>query len=213
MAFKSHKLAAFLVMGVFVVPGSAQAQWYSSYPASPPPLYPYAVQNRQAVNTDRTYAIEVAPGTYVIKRPNDTSARPPARARQATRANSAPPAKLRPPKNDPALIEELRQRGNPKHDVVNTKKIVRKKPIVVETTRYVDLPPRVVERYTVVDDTQPGPGKNIAVDVPPSQANGMVPGGKRVIEADAEITILGADRMTIQLYRKGGRGKPQARIN
>ena len=118
-------------------------------------------------------------------------------------------------RNDPRLIGELRQRAAGKPPAINTTKIVRHKPKVVETTRYVDDPPRVVDRYTVVDDSS-GEKKVVADTQALDKAKlGKNDGknDKRVIQADAEITILGPDRMTIQLYRKGERGKPSARLN
>ena len=72
--------------------------------------------------------------------------------------------------------------------VINTRKVVYDSPVVVETRRVVDDPPRVSERHHKVRDG----------------------GKKRVIKADAEITILGDDRMNIRLFRKGQRSKANA---
>lgn len=208
--------------------GGAQAQWYSSVPSQPPPLYPYAVQPSYPVNTNRPYAVEVAPGTYVIKRPGEVRAEPRKRYRRVT--PKAPSRARRAFKNDPALIEELRKRPKVKRAVVNTTKIVHKKPIIRETTRYVDDPPRVIERYHVVDDSKPASrrkqrvaerdatGKRTgksndkrASKHAEKQGGPIGDGEKRVIAADAEITILGPDRMTIQLFRKGDGSKANAR--
>jgi hypothetical protein len=198
------------------MPAGAQAQWYSSA-ASPPPLYPYAVNNGQP------YAVEVAPGTYVIQRP--ATGRQP-RERHST-ANVAPAPRAR-SKVDPALVEELRQRPKVKRPVIETTQIVREKPVVIETKRYVDDPPRVVERYTVVNEPMPKgkaarvKGKQIATaetgdatiadkrkpnDKPQEKPNDNV---KRVINAEAEITILGPDRMSIRLFRKGSKANASA---
>lgn len=198
------------VIAAGLVPaGAAQAQWYSSVPRQPAPLYPYAVP------TDRPYAVEVAPGTYVIQRP--AAARPAPVTRQRPSDDTPPASERRRTKADPALIEELRQRS--KGNVVNTTKIVRKKPIVIETKRYVDDPPRVIERYHVADDkpakAQPK-NKRAAVEdgvaATPKRKNAGKNHGseKRVIEADAEITILGPDRMSIRLFRKGGKARASA---
>ena len=181
--------------------GAAQAQWYSSTSRQPPPLYPYAVQG------DQPYAIEVAPNTYVIQRPTA----PRVRSRQVNKQASVPasqpvaPRFDRPPqKPDRALIEELRQRGKNKTTVINTTKIVREKPVVIETKRYVDDPPRVIERYHVAIDKKPGPkGKRVA-DENSDKPKGKDDVKKRVINAEAEITILGPDRMSIRLFRKSG---------
>ena len=83
-----------------------------------------------------------------------------------------------------------------------------------------DDPPRIVERQIVVDDA-PGAAPVVTV-VPPVPAPAPAPVAprrkhtvtradnpragrdeKRVIQADAEITILGPDRMNIRLFRKG----------
>jgi hypothetical protein len=93
----------------------------------------------------------------------------------------------RPPKPaDRGLIEELRERKI-KRKVVHTKKIVRERPIVIETRRVVDDPPRVVERYQ-------------------RKARSRCRSHQRwrVIHADAVVTIFGPDRMSIRLTRKPG---------
>jgi hypothetical protein len=126
-------------------------------------------------------------------------------------------------KVDPALVDELRKRNKVKTTVVNTTKIVREKPIVVETRRYVDDPPRIVERRHYVDDEPAPPKKNKHVAVIEDDTGKLAPNHddgkkhadseKRVIEADAVITILGPDRMSIKLLRKRSRagGKANAR--
>lgn len=208
------KIATLVLSAAAFAGGPVQAQYYSSVQHSPPPLYPYQQQPRAA----QPYAVEVAPGTYVIQRPGE--ARAPVHRQRAHRAApvaAKPQARALHNKNDPRLIEELRQRAaGSKSSTINTTRVVRLKPKVVETTRYVDDPPRVVERYAVVYDTNGE--KKVVVDAPAPDRpkRGRNVGGKnekRVIQADAEITILGPDRMTIQLYRKGERGKPGARLN
>ncbi len=211
MKQSAFKFAAIALVATVITGGAAQAQYYSSVRSSPPPLYPYMPQPGRTVS--QPYAVEVAPGAYVIHRPGEARRAP--AVRRAHRAAPAPQQKRAIPTSDPALIEELRQRvSGQKKNVINTTKTVYKKPKVVETTRYVDLPPRIVERYTVVDDTN---GDKKVVTEPPQSdepAGSGKPGkhAKRVIQADAEITVLGPDRMTIQLYRKGERGK-NARLN
>lgn len=204
----SHKIAALALAAAALTGGEARAQYYSSVQQSPPPLYPYAPQSRAA----QPYAVEVAPGRYVIHRPGEAQAQ----VYRPRTHRPEPAAKALRARNDPRLIEELRQRAAAKTQPVNITKIVHEKPKVVETTRYVDEPPRVVERYTVVDDTK-GAKRVVAeagpFDMRKSGKHGAGKNEKRVIQADAEITILGPDRMTIQLYRKGQRGKPGARLN
>jgi hypothetical protein len=203
-----RRTAVLVVAAAAVLPaGAAQAQWYSSVSRQPPPLYPYAMP------AQRPYAVEVAPNTYVIHRPGEQRAAPRQRARVRQQA-SAPVEKRRRSKVDPALVEELRQRvaknDKSKSDaVINTTRIVHKKPIIKETVRYVDDPPRVVERRHYVDEPERPKNKRVAAAEASAGArvinrNGKAGDEKRVISADAEITILGPDRMTIQLYRKGG---------
>lgn len=221
MTLSRTKIAALALVAATLSAGTAEAQWYSSVRSAPQPLYPYEQPGRAA---SQPYAVEVAPGAYVIHRPGEAGASP---SRRAHRAAPVPQTTSSRTKNDPALIEELRQRASGNKTVINTTKVVYRKPKVVETKRYVDLPPRVVERYTVVDDA--GGDKKVEIEAPAAEAQGKkgkpaketnkdsnkgpAKGDKRVIQADAEITILGPDRMTIQLYRKGELGKPGARPN
>lgn len=204
------KIAALAAFATILASEAAHAQWYSSVQSAPAPLYPYAPQPR--TSGSQPYAVEVAPGAYVIHRPDEMRGN----KKRHVRSALAPMAKPVRGKADPALIEELRQRvAGKQKNVINTTKVVRHEPKVVETTRYVDDPPRVVERYTVVDDNEGE--KKVVVEAPQAEAKSPKGGKhdrnqKRVIQADAEITVLGPDRMTIQLYRKGERGKA-ARIN
>lgn len=206
--------AAFLVLAVTALtPLSAQAQYQTSA-ATPPPLYPYLVQPNQP------YAVQVAPGTYVIQRPNETRQRRHARDTNVTGSinpRSTPVAARTRTKADPALVEELQDRAagksvSGKKRTIETTREVREKPVVIETKRYVDLPPRVVERY--VDEAgNPIRGKNnrvatapvdsSALDKPVLDKNMGKGTERRVINAEAEITIIGPDRMSIRLFRKG----------
>ena len=213
-----------------VVPATAaQAQYASN---SPPPLYPYAVQNNDGVRTAQPYAIQVAPNTYVIQRPEPRRDYPYVGGRKRNAAAAPAKGKFdRPHKPvDHALVQELRQRVQknsadqasaevPQKSTTNTSstKIIRHTPVVRETRRYVDDPPRVIDRVTVDDSeetpnrgllTQPrgGTQRNIDIaiqpDVEPAPRRGN-DNARRVIAADAEVTILGPDRMTIRLFRKG----------
>jgi len=192
--------SALAVTAAVALPLGAQAQYYGAAPRGAP-LYPYAV------DTSRPYAIEVAPGTYVIRRPADTEVHP-----QASQAARARAEKRKVTRNDPAVIEELRQRHGRKQkiktEVINTKTVVRGKPIVVETTRVVDDPPKVIVRKRYVDDSTasvPRAKQKVSAEARAASEGLMREGGKkRVIEADAEVTILGPDRMSIRLFRKRG---------
>ena len=212
---KSAVLAAAL-LGLLPVTG-AQAQWYSSYPQA---------QGGYGVAPQQPYAVEVAPNTYVIHRPDKTRAtthvrcvkdcEQPASERPRTHANRE-------------LIEELVKRST-KTKVVNTTKVVREKPVVIEHERVVDDPPRVIERRHITEDA-PGRGlikhrrevgqEDVVIEPggAPAEAKRSAKGkravreaktkepkestGKRVIRAEAEVTILGPDRMSIRLFRKG----------
>lgn len=203
---------------------AAAAQWYDGQGARrPPPLYPYELQPGQS------YAVEVAPGTYVIHHPAQRRAYPAAR-RHIRRTATPRPKRTH---ANRALIEELRRRdarqvarhaaavkraaarraarkaakksraekvakraahkadktaGRKPDKIIRTRKVVRDKPLVIVTRRVVEDPPKVITRRHYVDDPPPG-------------ARNEDP---RVIHADAEITILGPDRMSIRLVRKQG---------
>jgi hypothetical protein len=207
----SRKAAVFVLAAAGLMPAGAQAQWYSSA-ASQPPLYPYAVAS------NRPYAVEVAPNRYVIQRPGVQRQQP------YVQNNNAPmPANVRSAQHnvrarskvDPALVEELRNRPRVNRPVTETTQVVRDDPVVIETKRYVDDPPRVIERYNVVEDKPArAKGKRVAtadIDdalvVDKRKGKG---GEKRVINAEAEITILGPDRMSIRLFRKGDGSRSKA---
>jgi hypothetical protein len=225
-----------LVLIAAAVPVSAAHAQYASN--SPPPLYPYAVQNGSGVQTAQPYAIQVAPNTYVIQRPEPRRDYPYVSARKRNATAAPAPGKFdRPHKPvDHALVQELRQRVQKKNaaqasveplekngatKTTNSTKIIRHAPVVRETHRYVDDPPQVIDQVTVVDSeqtpsrgllTQPRRGtqrnieRNIEIesqpDVDPAPTRGN-DNSRRVISADAEVTILGPDRMTIRLFRKG----------
>jgi len=213
MISHSRNLAMLAVIAAVLPATAAQAQLYGSSYAQPAPLYPYAVQQGQP------YAVEVAPNTYEIRRPAHMRAHPYVRCRNCgSRASN--PARVRAaarfdrphkPANR-ALIEELRKRQQVNSPIVNTTKVVRDPPVVVETKRYVDDPPRVIERRHVVEDAPVPSRRKQAVMGDRDTSNHMNRGDgkRRVIQADAEITILGPDRMNIRLFRKRHGPKLQA---
>jgi hypothetical protein len=210
MTIRRHAIIVFAAT-VLLPAASAQAQWYSSAPGQAP-LYPYAAPAQQP------YAVQVAPNTYVIHRPDEPRSATRNRPQHHKQTAATPYTKQRHSRIDPALIEELRKRPRVERPVVNTTQVVQDKPIVRESTRYVDDPPRVVERHRYADGspvrtkekriatTEASGGAHII------QRNGGPVGGneKRVISADAEITILGPDRMSIRLFRKGNGPKAEA---
>jgi hypothetical protein len=203
MAKQSRKLAIFSTLAAIMLPvTAAHAQYYGA--TTQPPLYPYAAQS------DQSYAVEVAPNTYMIQRSAPTRAYPYVRSHNGGRGilNQvvAPNAGRfdRPHKPvDHALVDELRQRHQTKGPVVNTTRIVRDPPIVRETRRVVDDPPRIIERRQIVDDD----AGTVEIEKPAGRDDTK----KRVIQADAEVTILGPDRMSIRLFRKGQGPKANAK--
>ena len=225
-----RRLAAILFCAAALLPAGAEAQYYGGASARPAPLYPYELQPGQP------YAVEVAPNTYRIHRPAPARGYPYVNcvngcAQPERRAAPAPKRFDRPLKrNDPALIQELRKRhakktakpdaaAGLKPEIVNTTKIVRLPPVVVERRRVVEHPPNVIERYQY-EDGSPAPTpaprrKQAQIEergvLPPAAKKSRKDGAdeKRVIRAEAEVTILGPDRMSIRLFRKG-EGGPNA---
>ena len=173
-------------------------------PYSPPPLYPYVAQPQAPYAYP---APQYAPPAYHHVR------KPRAESRKSARS-----------KTDPALVEELmRKRDAQRHvakrieqepraedsdsadasrdETSKDKKysktvVVREKPVVRKHYRIVDDPPVVVRREIDEDGT--------VASVTPLAPLAQVPGSGagRVIHAEAEVTILGPDRMNIRLYRK-----------
>lgn len=218
MASQSRKLAVLTAVAAFMVAVTdTHAQYYGG--TTQPPLYPYVVQNSYGVQADQPYAVEVAPNTYVIKRSAPARAYPYVRSQNSGRGiintAAAPSAGKfdRPHKPvDHTLVEELRKR---KTTIINTQQIVRDPPVVVEHQRIVDDPPRIIERRHVVED-EPTPSRRkpeIVEDGDSNQRASRDDTKKRVIQADAEVTILGPDRMSIRLFRKGQGPKANARAN
>ena len=205
MKNKPRMLAALAAVAAatFVPNASAHGQTYGTTYVQPAPIYPYVVQQ------SNTYVVPQQDG-YVVQQPAHAypnmqclncgyrphRVRKPARANPEPASESASYTGRRHTRADPALIEELRRRGHGKIEgkVIHTKKVVREKPIVIETKRYVDDPPRVIERRHVVEDE------------PRQSRHGHDTKGNevRVIRAEAEVTILGPDRMSIRLFRKRG---------
>jgi hypothetical protein len=203
MNLKKQNLIALTVASV-VFGGTAHAQYYTQ----PAPLYPYVVQQPQYSYPQPQYA---QPYPYVQTQPV-----------RSVRGNSAQPRASEPSrkvsKTDPALVDELRKRGHKKKEIVlseskkdieiDKKRIVREKPVVRNHIRVVDDPPIVVQREISED------GQVLSEQrVPTAQAQ-VVPApvsGGRVIHAEAEVTILGPDRMNIRLYRKNDGRDAQAK--
>ena len=160
----ARNLAIVAAAGLGFVPVTARAQWYSSYP---PAAAAYA-------DGAQPYAVEVAPGTYVIHRQ-----RAPHRHAARGRADHVVREKVHPrrTRNDPAMIDALRKQAHTKRHVekkiVRGKTtIVREKPVVVVHKRVVN-DQRVILRRHVVTDLPQGrglfqpPPQQIVQDLPP----------------------------------------------
>lgn len=225
MTQRPFQLALFVLGLAGLLPAAAQAQWYGARPAPPAPLYPYELQPGQS------YAVEVAPGTYVIHRPaavrgypyvrcidgcaarerSDRYRRPRrryiAQSAPAPRKRVHPRLSLRPHRrNDPALIEKLHRR-QVSRTVIQTRKIVREKPVVIVHRRVVDDPPRVIVRRHYVENAPDvgdavGPHRLMTERTQRRRPKVEIDDGTRVIRANAVVTILGPDRINIRLYRK-----------
>lgn len=190
---KNFRIAAVTVLAVLSAPAAASAQWYGSPYQQPAPLYPYAVQ----------------PQGYVVPYA------PPQAYPQIMQVPQAygPRKKWRGKRSEPAPAEESHKVRYDKKKVVNKTVVVSGEPIIVEKKKYVDDPPRVIERHHFIDDAEPAPARSrkrglikAEEDLPPppaphEHADPLPPKG-RVIHAEAEVTILGPDRMNIRLYRK-----------
>ena len=200
--FDTKCIAAALVgvvpFGALVGAGHVEAQTYYVQPA---PLYPYAAQPQVIYATP-----QVAPQSYPYVRSAPV-------VKPTLRAES---------KVDPALIEELRKRRHDlrhetkaeakpslqhthieslQHTHIDKTIIVREKPVVRNHYHVVDDPPVIVQRE--IDESQLMPA-------PQPRAQQRADG--RVIHAEAEVTILGPDRMSIRLYRKGDGSDANAKV-
>ena len=149
------------------MPFTAQAQWYGGSSARPAPLYPYELQGRYVIHRPASHEYP-----YVRYFAGWHHVRP----RHVAKHHVS--------------------RHGRKRIVINTKKSMREKPVVIEHRRVVDNPPRMIERRHYVEGVPLPPLKQRALPRPSANI--------RVIHAEAEITILGPDRMSIRLYRKRG---------
>jgi hypothetical protein len=191
---KTQNLIAAMVATVAFA-AAAQAQYY----AQPAPLYPYVAQQGQYVYPQTQYAPQ--PHPYVRTR----------HVWSGSHEHNAPRA-FRPDrgvgKTDPAMVEELRKRRyktkeiaiaeSKKQNEIGKKRIVRDKPVMRRHVRVVDDPPIVVQREI---SEQGQVLSEQRVPTAQAQAATRLPAG-RVIHAEAEVTILGPDSMSIRLYRK-----------
>ena len=172
-------LLAIIAVGMLPV-AAAHAHWDGLSYAEPAPLYPYAVQ-------EEPFAVELAPNIYAI----------PYRLRAYPYVHCLDGCGRRAP------IAQWRTH-HVKRNVINSTTIVHDAPVVIETERVVDDPPRVIERRHVVEDAPPDSSRPPAVsgDRDAGKRAGRNASNRRVIQADAEVTIIEPDRMIIRLLRK-----------
>lgn len=181
-----------VLMFALCASGAAQAQYVGPY-AQPAPLYPYVAQPQYA---PQPYPYVQSPNVRHVP----SEYQPP---------RAAQPRKVT--KTDHALVEELRKGRHKKKEVVveadkketvvidkkhveiDKKIVVREKPVVRKRIRVVDDPPIIVQREINEHGQVVSEGR-----VPHPTA----PVAGRVIHAEAEVTIIGPDRMSIRLYRK-----------
>lgn len=142
---------------------------------------------RQLIEELRRRKVPVPAAEIVARAPQAAAGKP---ARQGSKGADA--------RTDAASAAKIDRK-------IDSKSVIYEKPIVIERRRYVDDPPVVVQRHHVVDVPAPVPDAAAQVDTgaaPPAGPGYNGPRG-RVIHAEAEVTILGPDRMSIRLYRKG----------
>jgi hypothetical protein len=210
--------------------GATRAQWYSSYPRQAQ-SYGYGVPLQQPYAVEvapNTYVIRhplAARDDARVICVKDCGDDPQHRIRRRHAERHARKSDRPHKPADRALIEELRKRSGAKRHTERSVKVVRDKPVVIVHKHVVNDPPRVIERRHIVEDVPPSDRglfqQRQVVDVdpplPPSDPAPVKPvkkmrraridpDPKRVIHAEAEVTILGPDRMSIRLYRKRGSG-------
>jgi hypothetical protein len=209
MSHQSRSFALFAFIAAALLPASAaQAQWYSTAPARQPQHHPYAA------HPNRPYAVEVGPNTYAIRRPAGSRHYPYVHCANGCR-HGARTARVyrhsaghRPYRsNDHVLTEQLRQHRTVRHEMVGTEKVMRDRPVVIETERVDEGLPRHIDRRHHIEDAPrwaPAHSRRQQAEIKERITRDDLK--KRVIKADAEVTILGPDRMIIRLFRKGSRG-------
>lgn len=172
---KNTKLVT-LALFAALAPAAAQAQIYAApVYTQQAPLYPYAVQ-QQAPQYVQPQGRGLVQADY-----------------ERFRARRGKPT-------NHALVEELRRRGKAERTEKNTTVVVREKPVVIEKKRYID-DTRVIERRHYVEDEPAKPRGKRGRAVADEEIDLKSEKG-RTIRAEAEVTILGPDRMSIRLFRK-----------
>ena len=197
------RLRYFLVLATIsagLIPAAAAQAQYAAVPNDPPPPYPYVGPS------DSPKAAPTAAKPQATPRP--ASSRHRRHVRCTHDCVSAPKTVHSRKSKESGPIGELRRRPATKRTVVNTRRILHERPIVIETRRVVADPPRAIEgRHSIGGAPDSTRGKRLAKvdDLAPRANRERVRTKGRVIHADAEVTILGPDRMIIRLSRKKSR--------
>lgn len=186
------------IAGGLIPAAAARAQNATAY--EPPPHFPYVGPTNSARPSPamrKSHAKRRAAAIYRYRSVRCThdciGARRPARSRTYSA---------------PGPIGHAGRAPQARHVVVNERRVVRKKPIVIEARHVVGEPARVVARGHAFGGAPASTrGKRVAKIESPAPRTKFDRGKKkeRVIRADAEVTILGPDRMIIRLFRKNHR--------
>ena len=223
MTRRSNKLAVLAVLAAGLLPAAtAQAQSYNA-----PPLAAYAMQPKQPQPK------QMNPKPHMGPPPSHMHNYPPQAhmrhnlfmRRIGMSMHMRPHYDRMHGRIDRRFVEEFRRHhrrhgsyvdnteiGNTDYVRGNTE-YVREQPVVIEHEQYVDEPPRIVEQQVVSEEAPVRARCNRGLFV---QCNGEYRavgqyggrysgeyGDQRVINADAQITVIGPNRMTIELRRKG----------
>ena len=163
------------------------------------PLYPYAPPQRGTSRVETRASAAAKPTSNV-----DPSLIEELRKKRkaSTKADTKPAATANTkPKADVDITASVDK--TPDQKKITKTIVVREKPVVRNTYRVVEHPPIVVQRE-VGGDQVPEGGTNAQGSplAPPQGAQLGAPFAARTIRAEAEITILGPDRMSIRLFRR-----------
>jgi hypothetical protein len=188
---------ASLAISLAVLSTAANAQSVISYSDSQgygyrtEPLYPYAPPQRGTSRVETRASAGVQPARKVdpalieeLRKKRKASTKP------TTTSNIKPKASV----DVTASVDKT-----PDNKKITRTIVVREKPIVRNTYRVVEHPPIIVQREVSEDQVAEGGGH---AQGSPLAAPQGAPFAARTIRAEAEITILGPDRMSIRLYRR-----------
>ena len=155
------------------------------------PLYPYAPPQRGTSRVETRASIAAKPTSKVDPALIEELRR---KRKAVTTANTTSNTKPKAGDDVTASVDKA-----PDKKKITRTIVVREKPIVRNTYRVVEHPPIVVQREVGEDHVAEGEGP---AQGSPLAAPQGTPFAVRTIRAEAEITILGPDRMSIRLYRK-----------